>query len=287
MAVTNYQQWLADGRPWHNALVIDAFAGLMRGHGFTVYTLGDLSHLTASPPEDHCPYSQTPWPGAQPYPDVMALDIMPGGAVDWQALGVQIVADKRVNWPGTQWIKYVNWTDVSGTCRHASWQPDYAVRSSADTGHIHISARTDRIADALQGWDPVARLLNPTPSTQEDRMYEQSLPTGAQAQTVLLFPYSDQDNPAMSLGCDTQAGSAPPATKAAFRIAAHVAAQGWQLLYSQDKPLIIDAQDSTRRDIILPKHTDRVSIERIPLPPVAIGGPADMCAVPAAALAWW
>jgi hypothetical protein len=118
-------------------------------------------------------------------------------------------------------------------------------------------------------------------------MYEKSLPTGAQTQTVLLFPYSDQDHPAMSLGCDTEAGSTPPATKAAFRIAAHVAGQGWQVPYPAEKPLIIDSQDATRHDINLPKHTDRVSVERIPLAPSAIGGLVDNCAVPVSALAWW
>lgn len=163
MSPTTYDQWVADGRPWHPAPVVARFAELMRGHRFEVFEIGDQSHLTAVLPEDHTPYSHTPWPGAQPYPNILALDVMPGGVVDWRQLGHQLVEDKAAGRPGTEWIKYINWTTPDGHCWHASWQPVMNTRSSTDTGHIHISARTDRINDQLQGWDPVAELLGTTP----------------------------------------------------------------------------------------------------------------------------
>lgn len=165
MTVTTYEGWLADGSPWHAAPCIAAARDTFSAHGYTVYTIGNHDHLTAEPPEDHTPYSHTPWPGSQPYPEVLALDIMPGGPVDWRDLGVRIVGDKNAGKPGTEWIKYVNYTAPTGECIHASWEPHFVSTSSGDTGHIHISARTDLAGQAdLHGWDPVAELLGqPSP----------------------------------------------------------------------------------------------------------------------------
>jgi hypothetical protein len=173
MTPTTYDQWVADARPWRPAPVIDRFAELMRGHGFEVFTIGDQNHLTATLPEDHTPYSHTPWPGAQPYPQILALDVMPGGAVDWRELGYRIVADRLAGVRGTGWIKYINWTDPAGSCWHDRWEPDHTSSPSADRGHIHVSARTDRLAAGELGdWDPVAELLGakPTPQPQGDPM---------------------------------------------------------------------------------------------------------------------
>jgi hypothetical protein len=165
MAVTTYQQWLRDGSPWSPAACISDFARTIRGHGFTVYTLGAVStHLDISFPEDHAPFSHTPWPGAQPYPKVLALDIMPGGSMDWRQLGMRIHNDRNNNVAGTQWIKYMNYTDTAGACFHASWQPGYARRGSSDTGHIHISARTDYVGTGT-AYDPVTGGgVTPTPT---------------------------------------------------------------------------------------------------------------------------
>lgn len=165
MSPTNYDEWVADGRPWRAAPAIAMFAELMRGHGFTVYVIGDDNHLKANPPEDHTPFSATAWPDPQPYPDVLALDIMPGGAVDWRRLGEQIDWDKVNRVPGTEWIKYLNYTDTGGSCWHVSWEPDMAAHPSTDTGHIHISARSDLYTQTdFHGWDPVAELLAGTGS---------------------------------------------------------------------------------------------------------------------------
>lgn len=157
MAVTTYRQWVADGSPWHPAAFIDDFAHTMRGHGYTVYTIGAVAtHLNIPRPEDHAPFSHTPWPGPQPYPAVLACDIMPGGALDLASLGAQIVADKFANVPGTEWVKYINWTDAGGNCYHDRWQPEHRRTPSGDRGHIHISGRTDFVT-AGTSYDPVAR----------------------------------------------------------------------------------------------------------------------------------
>lgn len=174
MAITTYAGWLADGSPVQTARCVADFAATLRGHGYTVYTLGDIRHLQADPPEDHCPYSNTPWPGVQPYPHVMALDVMPGGALDWRALGWRIVADKLAGVAGTEWIKYVNWTDAAGHCWHDKWQPGHVRTSSSDTGHIHISARTDYVNTGT-GYDPVAAILG---GTMADPVFDHVMASG-------------------------------------------------------------------------------------------------------------
>jgi len=145
---TTYSGWVADGRPWKTADCIDSFAKTLRARGYTVYVLGDNDHLQAKTPEDHTPYSHTPWPGSQPYPYVLACDVMPGGQWSIASLGARIYADKQAGVPGTEWIKYMNWTDANGDCWHDRWTPTHARSSSSDRGHIHISARTDYVHKA-------------------------------------------------------------------------------------------------------------------------------------------
>lgn len=155
MTVTTYDGWVADGAPWSNATCIDDFAHTMRGHGYVVGTIGQTdTHLDVFFPEDHAPFSHTPWPGTQPYPRVLALDIMPGGEKDWRELGEKIHADKKAGVPGTEWIKYMNYTDRAGICQHVSWEPNYAAWPSNDGGHIHISARTDYV-NTQTAYDPL------------------------------------------------------------------------------------------------------------------------------------
>ena len=159
---TTYAGWVADGKPVKTADCIDSFAKMLRGYGYTVYTIGNYDHLTASTPEDHTPFSHTPWPGSQPYPYVLACDVMPGGHWPLADLGARIYADKQAGVPGTEWIKYMNWTDRNGDCWHDKWTPGHQRSSSSDRGHIHISARTDYVHKAT-AYVPFA-------STQEDDM---------------------------------------------------------------------------------------------------------------------
>jgi len=172
MAVTTYAGWIADGKPARQAQPIADMVTMFEGHGFVVYWMGNQAHLTATPPEDHCPFSNTPWPGAQPYPYVLALDLMPKGGAGGASLAPiarKIIADKRSG--NAPWVKYLNWTDESGHVWHTKWQPTEATTASTDAGHIHLSIRTDyATSNAAHGWDPLAP---PTPI--EDAMANQFL----------------------------------------------------------------------------------------------------------------
>ena len=171
--VTTYAGWVADGRPWRNCQPINDLIATLRGHGYTGpgVGIGDQSHLTANPPEDHCPYSHTPWPGAQPYPYVMAIDIMPGEGIDIIDLGGRLFDDKSSDKPGTQPIKYINWTDSAGGCWHDSWMPSHTRFRSTDRGHIHISFRTDYVtSNAMASYDPYGDGGLPKPPFPEDDM---------------------------------------------------------------------------------------------------------------------
>ncbi len=68
MATQAYANWVRAGRPWKVAAPIKAMGDRLRGYGYTVYYLGsdDASHLQASRPQDHCPFSVTGWPVAHP-----------------------------------------------------------------------------------------------------------------------------------------------------------------------------------------------------------------------------
>lgn len=157
MTVTTYSQWLADGSPWKPSQPVADLSATLRAHGFTVYVIGNHSHATANPPEDHMPYSHTAWPGSQPYPYVLAMDIMPGGQMDWHELGRRIVADKNAGVHGTEAIKYINWTNSDGKVLHEKWEPNHETSSSSDSGHIHISFRTDYVhSDVMRNYNPLA-----------------------------------------------------------------------------------------------------------------------------------
>lgn len=157
-----YFTWLAAGRPWEVAYPVADLCACLRSHGYTVYLLGNLAHLTAGTPEDHTPFSATGWPDPSARWWVHALDVMPppagSGLPSLAQLAAQIRADKLAGIAGASWVKYLNWTDAAGDCWHDSWQPGYARRSSSDHGHIHGSGRTDyRLSRVAAGYDPVAR----------------------------------------------------------------------------------------------------------------------------------
>ncbi len=185
MATAAYTSWVRAGRPWKVMRPIKALGDRLRGYGYTVYYLGsdDASHLQASTPQDHCPFSVTGWPIAHPYPYVAALDIMPPppgkGLPSLQQLGAQMVNDRNAGVPGISWIKYVNWEpdrDWGGRCFQDSWKPTHKRVNSSDRGHIHGSARSDMAESAVgDNYDPVARIrgtATPNPPTEEDDVQE-------------------------------------------------------------------------------------------------------------------
>jgi hypothetical protein len=109
--------------------------------------------------------------------------------------------------------------------------------------------------------------------TEEDRMYALTVPTGPAAQFVLALPYGNADNPAFSIATDTGPGGR---TSARWRVAVHVAGGAWSV-FTVDT----DSTDAARHDVVLPKRTDRASIQRVPV------DATDPCTVPATVLAWW
>lgn len=163
MARRGWVYWRANGQPWQVARPLRDLAGVLRGYGYTVGTLGDDAHLKHNPPEDHTPYSATGWPKAAAYGWVWAADVMAprsgSGLPTLAQLGAQLYADRMAGDPAVAWIKYMNWTTAAGTCVHDSWTPKHVRRTSTDRGHIHLSACSDRAYYALAaGYDPVARL---------------------------------------------------------------------------------------------------------------------------------
>jgi hypothetical protein len=168
-------------------------------------------------------------------------------------------------WSGGRWDTRAHIRQVRNGVRIGGVDSDLNESQRPDFGQWPLS--TTLAAATAAGSDP------------EDRMYHQQLPTGPGSSTILLFPYGDADGPAFSIGCDTDRPSGY--TKAAFRIAAHTAGQRWDVMFDIKPQLVIDSQDAARRDVVLPKHTDRASIQRIPV------DATDACQVPASVLAWW
>jgi hypothetical protein len=167
--MATYATWVADGSPWVDARPVRAVGDILAAHGYTVYYHGDQRHLTHVPPEDHTPFSATGWPGSHPYPYCLATDIMPPAAGQKSKLtgrplpgidrlAAQLLADKQAGIPATRWLKYMNSTDAAGQVWHDAWQPDHTRTTSSDSGHIHLSGRTD-FADSgiADGYDLVAR----------------------------------------------------------------------------------------------------------------------------------
>jgi len=157
MTSAQHAKWERAGVSWRLARPLAALRDKLRAYGYTVYDIGNTAHMDHKPPEDHTPYSETGWPVATAYGWVTAIDIMPPskpGLPSLQRLGAQIYADRP------QWIKYMNWGPVDNS--HAvkdSWKPNHARSASGDTGHIHISCRSDALTStSADSYDPVARL---------------------------------------------------------------------------------------------------------------------------------
>lgn len=156
-----YYVWIAGGKPYRLIRPAAALQRALRGHGLTVYDYPNETHLRASTPEDHTPFSATGWPGSSAYGVGHAIDVMPradtsAARAENANLARKLIADRNAGVPGTLWIKYLNWTDESGTCRQERWMPNHTSRSSTDKGHIHVSGRSDCDNDARADfYDPL------------------------------------------------------------------------------------------------------------------------------------
>lgn len=165
MTSKQHAAWIKRGSPRRLARPLQAVRDRLRGYGYTVYDLGNDDHLDHQPPEHHCPFSEVNWPDYvdRAMPDVVtAVDIMPppakSGLPSLQQLGAQLFADKQSG--AAEWIVDMNWGPSDD--RHAvrdTWRPSRTRTSSTDTGHIHLSCRSDRInSAAADDYDPIARL---------------------------------------------------------------------------------------------------------------------------------
>ena len=181
MPSSGYYDWVEAGEPYTDARPVADLAKTLRGYGYTVWTRGDTSHMQASVPEDHTPFSATGWPGASPRWYGHALDIADPtetGRPDLPslaALGSQLYADIQAGVPGAILVKYMNWepTGPTGPCYHDQWQPGHKRTPSSDRGHIHVSMRSDstKLTD-MAGYDPVARLRGTTMSDETAKQVE-------------------------------------------------------------------------------------------------------------------
>ncbi len=178
-----YYNWNSDGRPFSMCRPLDRIGAKLRAHGYTVYGIGDDSHLMANTPEDHTPFSATGWPNKSPYGILFAIDIMPPRAGQkskltgeplptLQKLGAQLVRDKKDGVPGAACLKYMNWEperDNGGPCYQDGWTPDHYRVASGDRGHIHWSARSDCAKSTLSDdYDLAARAMGEGDVSKKD-----------------------------------------------------------------------------------------------------------------------
>jgi hypothetical protein len=165
--------WESKGSPFRLMTPAANLRDVLRGHGYTVYDIGNQQHLEHEPPEDHTPYSSTGWPGKALYGVGYAIDIMPpkSGAKSkkdglplptLQQLGARLLSDRKAGLKAISWLKYMNWEperNNGGPCYQESWKPNYARRTSSDRGHIHLSGVTGMENSTVGAdYDPVARL---------------------------------------------------------------------------------------------------------------------------------
>ena len=148
-----YSEWVAGGQKWSPALPIAEIATALAkipGSAGTIGTIGNQAHLTANPPEDHCPYSHTGWPIKSPYPYVHAVDY---SGPHWETIRDYWISEARAG--RFHAAKYIN----TGTGWEYSHTDGFKspVRNS-DTGHVHLSIRSDFTHTSIGGWRPVPDL---------------------------------------------------------------------------------------------------------------------------------
>ncbi|MFI6266166.1 hypothetical protein [Micromonospora sp. NPDC051006] len=173
MGASDRLRWIDRGSPFTLMRPARDLRDVLRRHGYTVYDIGNQSHLEHEPPEDHTPYSETGYPGQAKYGVGYAIDIMPAAAgarskVDGlplpslQQLGARLLADRNAGVPGIRWLKYMNWEpdrNNGGRCFKEAWRPTYKRTTSTDRGHIHMSGLTGYETSTVgAGYDPVTRI---------------------------------------------------------------------------------------------------------------------------------
>lgn len=161
MASLGYTRWVNAGKPYQLMRPAAALQRNIRRHGIVVYDYPDVSHLTASSPQDHTPFSVTGWPIPSAFGIAHALDIMYRTGAEGRKIALKLIADRDAGVPGVMWIKYINWTDTDGRCYQVAWKTlgsnKHTTTASNDKGHIHASGRADADNDTrAEGYDPLS-----------------------------------------------------------------------------------------------------------------------------------
>lgn len=158
MAAPAYYLWDRNGRPISPALPVREYVDQLKigypqaaaANLFGWYA--DENHYQASFPQDHTPYSQTPWPVTpNPYPYVFATDIMHRTDLGLNCFVIFDYWLAEAKAGRTPWIKYIIWQGKNYDVRN-SWQPK---PNSDHYDHIHISFRTDYTDVSIGGWSVV------------------------------------------------------------------------------------------------------------------------------------
>jgi hypothetical protein len=142
MATQAYYDWLNHGSPWKMATPVREYRNAFLLAGWpaeSLGTIGDKAHLSADRPQDHTPFSVTGWPGASPYPYVLAFDAghNPDAGRDMGPVVAHWLSDARAG--KTPWVKYIVWRGQLFDVRNG-WSP---VSASDHYDHAHVSIRTD------------------------------------------------------------------------------------------------------------------------------------------------
>lgn len=135
MATAAYNTWVKKGRPYTVAEPIKQIVAMARNAGIPILGVigsDDKSHLQASKPQDHTPFSVTAWPNPLPGYVVTACDIKNG---PWSQRLLD--AAKRGEAP---YIKYMNFGGRNYDVRR-NWDD-----VSSDDQHLHVSCRTDYLS---------------------------------------------------------------------------------------------------------------------------------------------
>lgn len=143
MATNEYRRWVAAGSRYQIAQPILEIAEVARFRGMQILgILGDASHLQADFPEDHTPFSFTPYPIALPGYWVTAIDL--ANVKGW---GDAILRDARIGL--VPWLKYMNYDYVH-------WDSSDGFRQGRGSGdeHIHLSCFSNYLHASIGDYDP-------------------------------------------------------------------------------------------------------------------------------------
>lgn len=157
MASAAYWRWIAAGKPLSPSTPVREFVLAMQAAFPRAAAINLINwytndaHLTAEPPEDHTPFSETDWPDVLESPPdwlVFATDIMhrPDLGLDCGALFLYWITEARDG--RMPFLKYLNWQALRYDVRNG-WRP---VPTTGHFDHIHLSFRTDWRTRGLEGW---------------------------------------------------------------------------------------------------------------------------------------